>query len=100
MPRKIMLLAASALCAGALGGCETYDPQLRAGVWHPIHPNRANLAMMAASPADLVHGHGSQTTDGILAAAAIDRLESNKLKKLPDAGLSDVQVKSQGTSGE
>ena len=93
-------MAASALCAGAVAGCNTYDPQLRAGVWHPIRPNRANLTMMAANPADLVRGHGSSTTDGILAAAAIDRLESNKVKKLPDAGLSDVQVKSQGSSGE
>jgi type IV pilus biogenesis protein CpaD/CtpE len=73
---------------------------LREGLWHPIHTNRANTTLMAANPADLVRGHGVSGSDAQLDAAAIERLETNKVKKLPDAGLSDISVKSQGGSSE
>jgi hypothetical protein len=36
----------------------------------------------------------------VLDANAIQRLHDNKVKKLPNAGLSDISVKSQGDSGE
>jgi type IV pilus biogenesis protein CpaD/CtpE len=89
------VLAATAATA-LLAGCNTYDPQLRAGLWHPTHPSHTNTVLMVANPADLVRGRGVSGSDGQLAAAAIDRLETNKVKKLPDAGLSDISVKSQG----
>ena len=88
-------IAAAAALLGPIAGCDIYDPQLRAGLWHPIHTNRANLTMMAAYPTDLVHGQSAPVTDGRLPAAAVDRLETNKLKKLPDSGLSEIQVRSQ-----
>ena len=97
-----MILTAAALAGTfSVAGCgPEYDPLTRAGVWTPEHVNRANLVLMAANPADLVRGTGETTTDGALAAAAVTRLETNKLKKLPDAGLSDVHVTGQGSTAE
>jgi hypothetical protein len=94
---KLILTAAALAGATALSGCgPEYDPLTRDGVWSPQHISRANLVLMAANPQDLVRGTGEAGSDGNLAAAAIDRLETNKLKKLPQAGLSDISVKSQG----
>jgi hypothetical protein len=96
MIRAALLLAcAGGLCA-PLAGCEQYDPLYRDGMWHPTHFNRANTTLMAANPADLVRGHGVPGSEAKLDVAAIDRLYDGKVKKLPNAGLSDVQVKSQG----
>jgi hypothetical protein len=64
----------------------------------PNHSNRNNTVVQVAYPADLVRGTGSRTTDGVLAADAIQRLHDDKVKKLPQAGLSDVTTKSQGGS--
>jgi hypothetical protein len=93
-------LGASAVALLALSACNQDDPLLRDGVYRPQHTNRADLTMMAANPSDLVHGSGVRTTDGQLAAAAIQRLHDNKVKKLPDAGISDISVKSQGGNAE
>jgi hypothetical protein len=94
-------LAGATLLMASLGGCNTYDPLVREGLWHPTHSVHANSTLMAANPADLVRGHGTQGGgDAPLSVAAIDRLYAGKVKKLPDAGLSDITVKSQGGSGE
>ena len=58
----------------ALGGCAATDTYSRPGTWHPDGANAANLAAMAANPADLLHGRGRGGSDGALAAAAIERL--------------------------
>ena len=84
-----------------MAGCgPQYDPLTRAGLWNPEHVSRANLVLMAANPSDLVRGTGDPGSDGTLAAAAVQRLHANKLKKLPDAGLSEVHTSAQGTSSE
>jgi hypothetical protein len=93
----MILTATAAAGVIAMAGCgPAYDPLLRAGVWTPTHVNRADLVLMAANPADLVRGTGDANADGALAAAAVTRLETGKVKKLPDAGLSDVRVTGQG----
>jgi hypothetical protein len=98
MPIRSSILTAAALAgATALAGCgPSYDPLTRAGVWTPEHSNRADLVLMAANPADLVRGTGDAGANGVMAAAAINRLETNKLKKLLDSGTSDVAVHGQG----
>jgi len=88
---------ASAAAVATLAGCDQYDPLYREGLWRPNHSNRTDTVVQAAYPADLVHGTGSRTTDGVLAADAIQRLHDDKVKKLPTAGLSDVNVKGQGS---
>ena len=90
------LVLAGALLS--LASCsEAYDPLYRDGLWEPTHPNRANLALMVANPTDLVRGTGRATADGQLAAAAVDRLRNDKVKKLPAA---DVAAFGAGSSGE
>ncbi len=84
----------------AVTGCDATDPLLRSDLWRPSHASRANLTMSAAYPGDLVRGSGASTSDGVLAAAAVERLHINKVKKLPEAGLSEVEVKGQGGGGE
>ncbi len=99
MYRKVFLIAAGTALLG-LAACEENDPLYREGQWHPTHVNRANLTLQAAYPADLVRGTGTHTSDGQLAAVAVQRLHDGKVKKLPDAGLSEITVKGQGESGE
>jgi hypothetical protein len=98
MYRKILFTAAATSLLG-LSACDQIDPLEREGVWHPMHVNRADLTMQAAYPADLVRGSGVHSNDGQLAAAAVQRLHENKVKKLIDSGLSDISVQSQGSSG-
>jgi hypothetical protein len=96
MNGKVLLTGAGAAALLALGACAQNDPVLRDGVFRPQHVNRADLTMMAANPSDLVHGTGSRTTDGQVAAAAIQRLHDGKVKRLPDAGISQITVQAQG----
>ena len=83
-------LTAAALLGGllSLSACgPEYDPLTREGLWAPIHANRANLVAQVANPADLVRGTGQSGGDGQLAAAAVDRLRTDKVKKLPNADI-------------
>ena len=73
------------------------DPLYRDGLWQPSHINRANLTEMVANPADLVRGTGTTGSDGQLAAAAVDKLRTDKVKKLP---ASDVAAVAVGNSGD
>jgi type IV pilus biogenesis protein CpaD/CtpE len=98
MPNRFILTAVAVAGAALLAGCDSIDPIQREGLWNPIHVNRANTTLQAANPADLVRGTGETTSNGVLAANAVDRLYTNKLKKLPDSGLSQVQTTSQGGS--
>ncbi len=92
--KAALLLGGSA----ALAGCgQDYDPLTREGLWHPNHANHSNLALMAANPADLVRGTGVTTGDGQLAAAAVDRLRTDKVKKLP---ASDIATFGAGNTGD
>jgi len=100
MPNRIILTAMAVAGAALLAGCDSIDPLQREGLWTPTHVNRANTTLMAANPADLVRGTGETTSNGVLAAAAIDRLYNNKVKKLPDSGLSQIQAGSQGGGSE
>jgi hypothetical protein len=98
MLRIFLLTTACAAAAVTLAGCDQFDPLYREGIWHPNHSNRTDTVVQAAYPADLVRGTGARTTDGVLAADAIQRLHDDKVKKLPQAGLSDVVTKGQGGS--
>jgi hypothetical protein len=94
-----VLLRGTALClllaATACG--PQYDPLTREGLWAPTHINRANLTLQVANPGDLTRGSGTTGGDGQLAAAAVDRLRNDKLKKLPASDISQVSA---GNSGD
>ncbi len=81
----------------ALAGCgQDFDPLTREGLWHPNHANHTDLTLMVANPADLVRGTGVTTSDGQLAAAAIDRLRTDKVKKLPASDVANIGATSSG----
>ena len=52
--------------------------------------------MQAANPSDLTSGKGAPSSDGQLAAAAIERLRQGKAKKLQDSGISQISVQGSG----
>ena len=79
-----------------VGGCRDTDPVLRSDLWHPVGVNETNIAAMVASPADLVRGVEEQGSDGVRAAAAVRRLETNHVKSLPDSGISDLKIQGSG----
>ncbi len=74
-----------------LTGCQYYtDPLTNPDLWHADHANRANLTMQVANPADLVRGSAASTSNGQLAAAAVDRLLTEKVKALPQSDVANI----------
>ena len=67
-----------------VSGCHALEPYERHGSWHPTGTYDANIAIMAADPADLVRGRGATASDGHAAAVAIERLRHDHVKPLAD----------------
>jgi type IV pilus biogenesis protein CpaD/CtpE len=81
-----------------LQGCAATDPLLNESDWQPTGANEMNIAAQVANPADLIHGRqAAGGSDGDLAAAAILRLRTDHVKKLPDSAITDLQVQSSPT---
>jgi hypothetical protein len=92
--------AGAALLLG-LAGCDQVfssanDPLVREGLFQPGHSNHQNLVLQVANPADLVRGSGTTGADGQLAAAAVDRLRNEKVKKLPASDIAQVSTSNTG----
>lgn len=66
------------------------DPLEREGTWRPRGANEANLRAMIADPAHLQQGVGDPSGRGRQATNAIERLEDDALKPLPDVRASTV----------
>ncbi|NPD69200.1 hypothetical protein HN018_02250 [Lichenicola cladoniae] len=62
-----------------LGGCNPFD---QPGTWHATGVNQMNLDAEAIDKTDTVAGHGTPGSDGILDAAAVLRLHTDKTKPL------------------
>jgi type IV pilus biogenesis protein CpaD/CtpE len=78
-------------------GCAATDPLLNENDWRPTGVNERNIAAEVVNPADLSHGQeAKEGSDGQLAAAAILRLRTGHVKKLPDSAITDLQVQSSG----
>jgi len=80
---RIALAALAAGAASMLGGCATIDPFERPGLWQPVGVNDLNRELQVARPTDLVLGRGTTDSYGTTAAAAVDRLDKDKVKALP-----------------
>jgi uncharacterized membrane protein YgcG len=93
---RIGFVAAAAV---TLGACAAIDPFERPGVWQPIGSNDLNRELQVARPTDLVLGRGTTTSDGIQAAAAVDRLAHDKVKQLPQSNISSVGSSGGGGGG-
>lgn len=67
-----------------LSGCAGPEPFDRPNTWRPTGANDANLAVMAARPADLARGRGTAPSDGETVAGAVDRMRRNRGKPVSD----------------
>ena len=88
MRRVLMTFSLAALLLSACGSM--VDPTEREGTWTPRGVNDANLRAMIADPAHLEQGVGDPRGRGRQAANAIERLEDDALKPLPDVRASTV----------
>lgn len=70
--------------ATLLAGCAGPDPYHFPHTWRPTGANDANLAAMAARPADLARGRGTGPADGQVIATAVERLRSGRVKPLAE----------------
>jgi hypothetical protein len=98
--RSVLVLSGTLLGLSACG--PEFDPLYREGLYRPQHDNHMNLVTQVANPADLVRGTGTSVSDGQLAAAAVDRLRTDKVKKLPQTDVADIGSganETQGSSG-
>lgn len=99
MSRVLMLaplLLAPLLLACA--GCAVTDPLYREGLWHPTGANEANLRMMVAMPSNLVQGVAARGDDGHRAAHAVHRLRTDRVRELPNTGISKIAPVSAGAA--
>jgi len=87
-----------ALTLFALGGCSVFDPYQREGTWRPSGANNANLAAQIDRPSDLVRGVEYAPHDGTMAAAAVTRYRADRIKQLPDSGLSTIHLQGNGNN--
>jgi hypothetical protein len=85
--RTLLLLLAVLFAAQ---GCEQIDPYLREGNWRPNGSNPRNLRAMILVPAELVAAAPSGHAEGVLAAAAVDRLRQDRVRPLPDSALAQI----------
>jgi type IV pilus biogenesis protein CpaD/CtpE len=100
MRREILIGTSMCLVLGLASCGPEYDPTERAGLFHATAgTNRADLTLMAASPADLVRGTGTSATDGQVAAAAVERYRNDKVKKLPQADIAQISSGANNSSG-
>lgn len=83
-------IACAALPLLVLAGCSQIDPLTKEGVWRPTGANDANLRAMVAVPSDLAYGRAARTSDGGMAARAVERLRTGKVYPLPDTGISKI----------
>lgn len=83
-------LARAVLPLLVLAGCAQIDPLTKEGVWRPTGANDANLRAMVAVPSDLAYGRAARTSDGNLAARAVDRLRTGRVYPLQDIGISKI----------
>ena len=83
--KRAARFAAGSLLA-LLPGCAGPDPYAFPHTWRPTGANDANLAAMAARPADLARGRGTGPTDGQVVTMAVERLRSGHVKPLTEGG--------------
>jgi hypothetical protein len=79
--------------ACSLGGClEDMEPYQAPYQWHPVNANSGNLRAMVANPHDLEYGQAASGSEGDFAAAAVIRLRSDVVRRMPPSAISDVKT--------
>ncbi len=74
-----------------LAGC-TGDDFSRPGTWQPAGLNDANLRAMLADPSHAERGVAAGTERGQPASTAIQRLEQDRRRPLPDSRVARIGV--------
>ncbi len=80
------LFAAVALSLLGLTACEQMDPLTKSYVWKPTNANAANIAAMAANPADLIVGRDSRSRRVVVESESIERVWTDKPRPLLTGG--------------
>ncbi|MFN6999003.1 hypothetical protein [Elioraea tepidiphila] len=88
MLRGLVPALAAVLLVSGCGAAS--DPSQREGTWRPSGANAANLRAMIVDPSHLRQGVGDPTGRGRQATNAIERLEDDDLKPLPDIRASQI----------
>lgn len=92
--------AALLLSLALLGGCtEILDQQNRDGAWRPSGANDHNLLLMVAQPNEIRSGTGGSGTDGQTAAAAVERLRTDRVRPLPASSFTNLGNQGSGGGG-
>lgn len=80
----------------ALAACGYDDPFQRSGTWSAEGLNNRNIAAMVTDPRQLSQGVGDPHSPGVLSNAAIDRLLTDHLKRLPTTLVGPISPTSTG----
>jgi hypothetical protein len=89
--RSFGRFACLAVLFGTAGCAGLNDPFQREGTWQPEGLNRANLAAMVANPRHLEQGVNDDASPGVLSAAAVHRLLTDKVKPLSTDNVGPIQ---------
>jgi hypothetical protein len=83
--RRLLPLGAIGFMSVALLGCDvaSRDAWNDPGTWQSTGANNVNLQSMIANPNDLVAGRGERGGSAIIAATAVNRVLTDKIKALP-----------------
>lgn len=98
---RILRLAGCAAALLALAACQsTEDPFTHPGSWRPEGLNDANIAAQVANPRHLVMGAADESSPGVLSNNAVERLLSDKVKRLPSTAYGPITQTSQQAGGQ
>lgn len=98
MTKSVSLLALSGL-SFALSACSSMDPLTQPYTWRPLHVYDANIAAQVERKSDLYEGRHLGPSDGHRAAVAVQRWRDDKVRKLPDTNVAQVQSNSASSAG-
>jgi hypothetical protein len=80
------------LLFGVAGCAGLNNPYQREGTWRPEQVNDANIAAMVANPRHLEQGVGDDASPGVLSAAAVRRLLTDRVKPLPSMSIGPISA--------
>lgn len=95
---RIFIVGLAAAAPMALSGCAPLDPLTQPGHWTFTGANEANLRAQLADPRDLTRGRSDPYNDGNEAAMAVQRWRNDRVKPLPQSGVSDLKATGAATA--
>ena len=88
--KSVSLLALTGM-SFALSACSSMDPLTQPYTWRPLHVYDANIAAQVERKSDLYEGRHLGPSDGHHAADAVQRWRDDKVRKLPDTDVAQIQ---------